>query len=184
MKAKSNKNKAIYFFFAGIVLFIVANYYLDNKYKAKSNNASIGTLAKENRVTKNEQSTSNSVVKENSLPENPETTREMQLPKDHRALTIPHKSENSNIKDAYGGKNLNSLKGALVIYNRMPANIIVNVIKPDGKKISKLILSQKSIQMDVPMGVYSIQATDSKNNPISDGKVTVGDALGAVYYVK
>jgi hypothetical protein len=205
MNTGSNKKRMVYLFFTVIALLVVTDYCLDKKYKAKT---STNSLPKENHTAKNEKSIPagneapavNNVESGNkkkamlsapnrkvdSVPVKPRSNREMLLAKEKMALAAMKKAVNLNphVKAERENKYAKNQKGALVIYNRVPEIVKVNVIKPDGKKFEKMIQPLKSLQMDVPMGIYSIQASDSKNNTISNGKVTISDELGAAYYVK
>lgn len=207
MKAENGKSRVVYLFLLVIVAVTITNAFLDNKYKPKTNTIN---ATKINHQVKNDDNNSNgkeppqnstsnnavpspkmdSVLSQQKQPLVSETvtkpgiSQEIQRAKEKIALKNLRKVKGSNAKVERDGRTAKSQNGCLVIYNRMPAGVKIFVIRPDGKKIEKKIKPLKSLQMDVPMGVYTIQAMDNKNNPICNGNVTINDELGAAYYVK
>lgn len=207
MKVENSKRRMVYLFFSVILAFIITNYSFDIKYNSKTNtiDASEGNnLAKNDDIVSiskeaSQNSTSNNASqvsrkeavllqqKQQSVSikvPGPVANDETQRSKDKIALKNMRKSKVNTSKTEREGRTGISPKGCLVIYNRMAADVKVSVVKPDGKKIDKKIQSLKSLQLDVPMGVYTVQAMDKMNKPICSGNVTINDELGAAYYVK
>lgn len=192
------KKRNVYFFFTIVAIFAIADLALNKKYEPRGST----DLVKESRPSNRTAPIRNDPVVASDLPQqgngNPKaeqkqktpgspddrTRRERQLGSAEKKLALVRKQRQTQSVNSQENLSQKKQNGALVIYNRIPENIKVNVTGNTGKKIEKTIMSLKSIQIEVPMGIYSIQAFDDKRNSISNGKVTVNDELGAAYYVK